>query len=58
MGAGNCYVMDPANGLYYNGKEMRAPSVYFQNGAGAFYKNAWHRVEAVFKLNSIVNCFA
>lgn len=55
LGAGNCYVMDPANGLYYNGKEIRAPTIYFEHTAGPRYKGDWHHIEAYFKFNSIVN---
>jgi hypothetical protein len=42
-------------GIYWNGKVWKANSVYFQDTAGPYYKNNWHRVEAYFKLNSIAN---
>lgn len=54
-GAGACYIMDPAEGLYYNGKEVRAGAKYFDDAAGPRYKGDWHHIEAYFKLNSIVN---
>ena len=54
-GKSNCYIMDPAVGLYYNGKEWRASQVYFGNAAGSQFKGDWHHIEAFFKLNSIVN---
>ncbi len=54
-GKSNCYLMDAAVGLYYNGKEWRAPQAYFTNTAGPRYKADWHHIEAYFKLNSIVN---
>src|SRR6185295_12224238 len=50
-GPGDCYL---SGGLYRNGKSWRAPVVAFSDSPGPFYKNDWHRVEACFRLNSIV----
>ena len=51
-GDGDCY----SNGsAYINGKSWRAGKVYFSDTAGPYYKNDWHKVEAYFKLNSIVD---
>ena len=48
----DCYL----NGsLRWNGKSWRTAQAVFTNAAGAGYKNDWHKVEAYFKLNSIVN---
>jgi hypothetical protein len=50
-GLGDCYY---SGGLWNNGKSWRAPHPYFTDSAGPFDKRAWHRVEALFRLNSIV----
>lgn len=48
----SCYT----DGTYwYNGKTWRSPQAVFVDAAGANYKGDWHKVEAYFKLNSIVN---
>jgi len=49
-GAGDCYL---SGSLYRNGKDWRAPMIYFQDAPGSYYKNDWHFIEAVFKLNRI-----
>lgn len=49
-GNGECYV---AGSGHWNGKMWRAGSIYFQDTAGAYYKNNWHFIEAYIKLNSI-----
>ncbi len=57
----SCYSI--GGGTYWNGKDWRAGgspnshagTVYFQDTAGPYYKNDWHRIEAYFKLNSIAN---
>jgi hypothetical protein len=51
-GNGSCY---PVGSMYWNGKLLRAGSVYFQDQLGPYYKNDWHFIEAFIKLNSIVN---
>lgn len=52
-GSGECY--DCGGGDYCNGKDWNAAQVYFSNTAGPFFKGDWHKVEAFFKLNSVVN---
>jgi hypothetical protein len=49
-GNGSCY---QCGANYCNGKLFEAGGVYFSDGAGPYYKNDWHFVEAYFKLNSI-----
>ncbi len=49
----SCYPV--GGGVYWNGKQWKASAVYFQDTAGPYYKNNWHRIEAYFKLNSIAN---
>lgn len=51
-GPGTCYA---SGGKYYNGKQWRAGANYFQDNSGPYYKNDWHLVEVLFKLNSITN---
>lgn len=51
-GPEDCY---SASDGYRNEKVWRTSSAYFQDVAGPYYKGDWHRVEAYFKLNSIVN---
>lgn len=50
--AGDCYLYDTTHHL--NGKTWKAPRPTFTDTAGSYFKNDWHTVEAVFKLNSIV----
>ena len=40
---------------WYNGKTWRSAQPAFVDAAGPNYKGDWHKVEAYFKLNSIVN---
>jgi hypothetical protein len=51
-GKGDCY---RCGSEYCNGKGWKAGGIYFSNEPGPYYKNAWHHVEAYFKLNSISN---
>jgi hypothetical protein len=46
----NCY---QSGGQWFNAKGWTAPQVMFTPTAGPGYKNAWHKVEAYFQLNSI-----
>jgi hypothetical protein len=47
-----CYT----DGTYwYNGKTWRSSQAVFVDAAGPNYKGDWHKVEAYFKLNSIIN---
>lgn len=49
-GNGSCYL----NGsVHWNGKSWRAPSAYFQNTSGTYYKSNWHFIEVYLKLNRI-----
>jgi hypothetical protein len=52
-GNGDCY--DCGGGDYCNGKFWRAGQIYFSDSIGSYYKGDWHHVEALIKLNSIVN---
>jgi hypothetical protein len=47
----NCY---QGGSGWVNEKKWTAPSRYFTDNAGAFYKGDWHQVEVYVKLNSIV----
>ncbi len=49
-GDGDCY---PRDGKYWNGKTWRAKKAWYTDNPGKYDKNAWHHVEAYFKLNSI-----
>lgn len=49
---GDCWA---CSGGYCNEKIWSSQDVYFQDTAGQYYKNDWHKVEAYFKLNSISN---
>jgi hypothetical protein len=40
---------------WYNGKTWRAAQAAYVDAAGPNYKGDWHKVEAYYKLNSIVN---
>ena len=40
---------------WYSARAWKADGVYFRDTQGDFYKNDWHRVEAMFELNSIQN---
>lgn len=51
-GAGDCY---QCGGEYCNGKSWKTGQVYFSDTPGPYYKGDWHQVEALIKLNSIVN---
>ncbi len=51
-GAGDCWA---CSGGYCNEKVWMTNTIYFQDNAGAYYKNDWHKIEAFFKLNSISN---
>jgi len=51
-GPGACWVCGSNR---CNEKVWLAPSVFFQDTQGAYYKNDWHHIEAYFKLNSIFN---
>lgn len=48
----SCY---SAGTVHWNGKQWKAPGIYFSDTPGPTYKNSWHKVEAYFKLNSIQN---
>jgi hypothetical protein len=50
--ATNCY---QSNGQWFNEKGWKAAQPAFTPGPGPGYKNAWHKVEAYFQLNSIQN---
>jgi hypothetical protein len=47
-----CYQSGSA---WYNGKTWKSTQPVFQQAAGSGYKGDWHKVEAYFQLNSIVN---
>lgn len=51
-GAGSCYSV---GSTHQNIKEWRAGSTYFQDAAGPYYKNDWHKIEVFLKLNSVSN---
>lgn len=51
-GPGDCYL---SGTTHRNGKSWKAPGIFFTDTTGPYYKNDWHRVEALFKINSIVN---
>jgi hypothetical protein len=51
-GTGTCY---PCSSVHCNGKGWKSDTIYFSETPGPYYKNDWHRIEAYFKLNSILN---
>jgi hypothetical protein len=51
-GNGSCY---PCDSVHCNGKGWKSDTIYFSETPGPYYKNDWHRIEAYFKLNSILN---
>jgi hypothetical protein len=52
-----CFDSGAPHGYFWNYNEFRAPGnrAWLQNAAGPRGENDWHHIEAVFKLNSIVN---
>ena len=40
---------------WYSARVWKADDIYFKDEPGTFYKNDWHRVEAMFQLNTIEN---
>jgi len=49
---GDCYW---SGSQHRNGKVWKAPFIAFSDSIGKYDKNTWHKVEAYFKLNDIVN---
>lgn len=49
-GGGTCWY---DGSIWRNEKVWPASMVYFQDTAGAYYKNDWHHVEGYFKLNTV-----
>jgi hypothetical protein len=52
----SCYVAAPST--HWNGKQWRTSSLFNSTPGSANYKNSWHKVTVVFKMNSIVSGIA
>ncbi len=48
----DCY---RSGNVHWNGKVWKSSQIYFQDGAGPYFRADWHRIEAYFKLNSVSN---